>query len=230
MKKRIHFLLFFILSLPKTLYFNFRSLPFHQAVKLPVIIGYRIKILETHKGIIELPNETKFAMVRIGWGGSEGVMPRSSGAIMLEGGKVVFKGFAGFSKGCSIRSSGYLEFGDHFSANVNCFISCSKKVVFGSRCMLGWEVNVRDSDGHTVYIDGKAKESQREVIIGNHVWLCSTANVLKGSCLGDNSIAAYGCLLTRSFPEAGLLVGGAPAVILQRKINWGPFQTPKMEK
>ena len=162
-------------------------------------------------------------MIRIGWGGSEGVVPRSFGSIKFEQGKVVFKGSAGFSKGISIRSSGYLEFGNHFSTNVNCFISCSKKVIFGDYCMLGWDVNVRDSDGHTVYVNEEPKESQKEVLIGNHVWLCSTSNVLKGTSLGDNSIAAYGSLVTSSFKEEGLLVGGVPAKIIQKNINWGPF-------
>jgi len=142
---------------------------------------------------------------------------------MLEGGKVVFRGSAGFSKGIHIRTSGYLEFGCHFSANVDCFISCSKRVVFGDDCMLGWNVTVRDSDGHTVYIDGIPKESQREVMIGNHVWLCSMSTVLKGGCLGNDCIAAYGCLLTKPYLSDGLLVGGVPAVILQDGINWGPF-------
>ena len=57
---------YFLLSLPKTIYFNIVSLPISQAIKIPVFLGWNVKIIETHKNILRFPNGVKPFMVRIG--------------------------------------------------------------------------------------------------------------------------------------------------------------------
>lgn len=39
----LHLIAQLVLSLPKTLYFNFRQLPLKQAVKLPILVSYRVR-------------------------------------------------------------------------------------------------------------------------------------------------------------------------------------------
>lgn len=227
-KKYIRFSIFLTLSLPKTIYFNFASLRFKQAVRLPIIVGYNVKILETHKGIIQFSDKVKrlrFGMVRIGFGGSPGIIANRYGAVCLEKGELILDGKMTMGQGASIRINGSLHVGENFSANKNCFISCSAKgSVIGDNVMLGWNAAIRDSDGHTVYHKGEPKRSQKPFVIGDHVWICAEAHVLKGVTLGSNSIAAYRSLVTKSFPEEGSLVGGSPATLLQEDINWGVFK------
>lgn len=45
---------YFLLSLPKTIYFNFATLPIFQAIKLPVFIGWNVKIIEAKKKYLAL--------------------------------------------------------------------------------------------------------------------------------------------------------------------------------
>lgn len=209
-----------LLSLPITLYFNFRSLKFTQAMKLPFLVNYRTRISEIHKGIITLPEKTEFAMIKIGWGGSSGVYSHSYNELKFEkNSKVVFKGKAVFSSGVSIRCSGYIEFGNHFNANKNVFISCSKRIIIGNDVLIGWNVSLRDSDGHCIFVNDYKKENRADVYIGNHVWICSEVHVLKGVMIQDNSVVGYGSLVTKAFEENGLIVG-TPATIIQRKVNW----------
>lgn len=226
-KKVLNFGLFFLASLPKTVYFNLASLPLKQAVRLPIIVGYNMRILETHRGIIEFSDKVKRirpGMVRFGFGGTKGIVANRYGVICLERGKLVLDGTMTMGEGASIRVNGILRVGNHFSANKNCFVSCSAQgSVIGDDVMLGWNASIRDSDGHTVYHKGEPKQSQRPFTIGDHVWVCAEAHILKGVTLGKNSVAAYRSTVTRSFPEEGSLVGGTPATLIQQDINWGAF-------
>ena len=60
-----------IISLPITIYVNFRCLPFKTALKLPIFIGYKTHIDKLSRNITFGCNPTTF-MVRIGCGGSSG--------------------------------------------------------------------------------------------------------------------------------------------------------------
>ena len=60
-----------IISLPITIYVNFRCLPFRTAVKLPIFVGYHTHIDKLSKKIAFGCEPSTF-MVRIGWGGTEG--------------------------------------------------------------------------------------------------------------------------------------------------------------
>lgn len=62
-----------ILSLPKTIIFNFRVLSFNQAIKLPIYIYNNMVIDEVHKGIIQINDNIKTFMVKLGDNGSKGV-------------------------------------------------------------------------------------------------------------------------------------------------------------
>lgn len=65
--------------------------------------------------------------------------------------------------------AGVCTIGDGFSCNTNCFISYTEKITFGHRCLLEWNVQVRDVDGHAVIINKGKKPSLRPIEIGNDV-------------------------------------------------------------
>lgn len=216
-----HFIriLLYVISMPKTVYFNLRCLPFGLALKLPVYIHYNVKLGELHKGIIHIDAPIRRFMIKYGVGGVKGIDSHRS-QLWLQNGSITFKGTASFAEGCSIRNNGELVFGDNFGAGKNCFISCSKQVVFGNDILMAWNGTVRDSDGHTVLYEGVPQESFKPVIIGNHVWLAAETHVLKGVRIGDNSIVAYRCLVNKAFDEEGILIGGSPAKKLKENVNW----------
>jgi len=113
-----------------------------------------------------------------------------------------------------------LIFGKNFCANRNTFISCSKQIVFGDDVLLGWNVSIRDSDGHTLITDGKPHIKRKPVIVGNHVWVCAHSHILKGTVIGSNSVVGYGSIMTNGSNEDNVLWAGIPATILRRNIDW----------
>lgn len=216
-----HFIriLLYVISMPKTVYFNLRCLPFGTALKLPIYIHYNVKLGEFHKGIIRIDAPVKRFMIKYGVGGVDGVDSQKS-QLWLQKGTVTFRGTASFAEGCSIRNNGELNFGDNFGAGKNCFISCTRQIVFGNDILMAWNGTVRDSDGHTVLYEGVPQESFKPVFIGNHVWLAAETHVLKGVRICDNSIVAYRSLVNKAFDEEGILIGGFPAKKLRENVNW----------
>ena len=111
--------------------------------------------------------------------------------------------------------------GNNFYANRNCFISCTDRLVVGNNVLLGWNVILFDSAGHTLSYDGKKKiKMTEEIVIGNHVWICAEAHLLKGSKIADGSVVAYSSLVTGYFVEKNCLIGGIPAKTLRKGVSW----------
>lgn len=223
MNKIIRFLWFFILSLPKTIYFNLKALPLAQAVKLPILIGWNTKIVAAKRGVIKFPNGCRPMMVRIGFAGSPSVPTDHKGQVSIYDGTLSFEGRACFAAGSTLDNSGMMRIGKNFSSNKNAFVSCSKEVTIGDDVMLGWNVQIYDASGHTVYHNGLAKHSQAPIKVGNHVWLCSFSTLLKGASIGDGSILAWRSLLIKPIIQDNVLLGGSPAKLIQTDISWGEY-------
>lgn len=89
--------------------------------------------------------------------------------------------------------------------------------------MLGWNVNIYDAAGHTVYQNGIPRDSQGEILIEDHVWLCSESHLLKDAKIGNGSIVAWRSTVTKDLSDDNVLITGCPGSIKQRNISWGPF-------
>lgn len=208
-----------MLSLPKTLRFNIRTFGL-RGLRMPVLVHYRVRV-STFRGAVELRVPMRRATVTFGFGGSQGVVTNGRAEICFEkGSKTVFCGRAQFAEGCSVRNEGLLEFGGNFSANKNCFISCHEAVSFGGEITLGWNINIRDSDGHYIIRGGERGKVSEPVRIGSHVWVCSFCDILKGVTIGNDSVVAYRSLVTKAFPQEHVMLGGAPAKIIGENIDW----------
>ena len=223
--KRISRGVHFALSLPKTLFFCFRVFPLRIACKVPVFVDYRTKFYELHSGTVVL-QKVKIGIVKIGWGeGSIGnECNRNNYWCVKKNCKVVFDGKVQFARGVTIRNDncGEIIFGNRFTANQNFFCASNTSISFGSDVVLGWNVHVRDSDGHPIFgVDnGIVINKDKPIKIGNNVWLGSYSSILKGGEVSDDSVVAFGSIVTRKFSESNVIIGGVPASIIKRDIDW----------
>lgn len=218
-------ILTWLLSLPKTLFFNFYMFPIKLAIKMPVLIDYRTDFLDLHKGTVELLGIVKFGMIKIGWGsGSEGIeCNRRSYWNIKKNCKLIFYGNAHFAKGASLRAdnNGVIVFGENFAANQNFFCATNTRITFGNHVLMGWNVHVRDGDGHHILNESNVVINENKPItIGDHVWISSYASILKGVEINNDCIIGYSAIVTKSFVEQNVIITGIPAVIVKRNINW----------
>lgn len=218
----------FLRNLPKTLYVNFKAFPFKIAWKFPVFCGVHTSIRGLKKGSIRLETSNiKKVVVTLGLDAFKGTMlggkkHKHSYISFAAGSKLVCKGKCGFASGNTIVLSKNAELimGSDFSSNVLCNFFVYKKVEFGDDCFCGWNVSVRDGDGHfiTNRESGEILNHPEEICVGNHVWLCSDVTVMKGVSISDNCVIACGSLVLRSCESPNSIYGGSPAKKIKENI------------
>lgn len=100
-----------------SLYFNFKYLPFNQALKLPILL-YKPYFKELKGKVVIDSSNIYFGMIRMGfWSTLQ--YPNSGIAWENQGGTVVFKGncMIGNAASISIGRKAYIEFGENFKNN-----------------------------------------------------------------------------------------------------------------
>lgn len=225
-RKRAYFLEHLVegvLSIPKTLYFNFSVLPFKRALKLPVLVSYRIKLRGVNSKTVKINGKANFASIRIGFGASRfSVESTRKGLISIENGMIEIGERTGLSEGVILDAkNASIILGKHFRCNYATLIAAENDdIVFGEEVVLGWHVNIRNFDGHHIVENGIQVKNHEKIVVGNHVWICAHSDILKGVRIENDSVVAYGSLVTKEFSNTNILIGGRPAKILKESINW----------
>jgi len=71
---------------------------------------------------------------------------------------------------------------------------------------------------HSLAIDRRsnphAQVHTAPVVLGRNVWVGRGAAILPGVTIGENSVIAYGSLVTHDIP-AGVLAAGNPAMVIR---------------
>lgn len=214
----------------KTLYANLRLLPINQAAKCPILIGQHTHLDISREARIEIKGKVRLGMIRFSMGGSPDLsyyQSQKSYLGVLGTGKIIFHGPAQFAPHTSILvANSIAEFGERYCSNTGCKISCTEGIYFGDDCLLGGNVYVRDSDGHSVYsVDAqsgiKVKHSNKKAVhIGDHVWIANECSILKGVTIPDNCIVAYGSICTCSVEKNNAIIAGCPAKVIKEHIEW----------
>lgn len=143
-------------SILNTIYYNFRILPFKDALKLPLFIGGTTKIKGIRKGCICIKDKIQRGMLSIGRSlGSYGCYRGITSILdFWPQGMLIVNGRTAICTEFKISINGTLNIGKNFDANngLNCI--CKYSITFSKNCLLGWDVTVIDSDGHQIHVDG----------------------------------------------------------------------------
>lgn len=209
-----------ILGLPKTIYVNFKYLKFKKAIKLPIFISHRVRLLST-KGSINIEGTIRTGMIRIGFGNVSIFDKRTSKSIFRNDGNITFKGTANIGHGSKLCVAGDLFIGNKFEITAETAIVCAQKVIIGDNCLLSWDNLIMDTDFHKIKeLNGDIINANKEVIIGNNVWIGCRCLILKGSVIGDNNVVAANTCITGEYEGNNQIIGGYPVRILKKDIIW----------
>lgn len=223
MKKKLNKIFCMLISLPKTIYFNIRCFDIRTALKLPILISYDTKFGEIYRGRIRLNNfENRRYRIKYGFGGSSHIPQNSKNYISIgKYSNIEFNGNARFAEGTILRCDyGTLKIGKNFCGGKNCVINCEYDITIGDDVLFGWDIYLRDTDGHAVLIDGDLSVPQKGVIIGNHVWVGSFVHILKGGEIGNDSVVAWRSCVLGKIGKDNVLIGGYPAKVLRENVEW----------
>lgn len=121
---------------------------------------------------------------------------------------------------------GHIKIGDNCTI-VNCSILSrdpNASIDIGNNCLISSEVEIRNSDSHSVYYlnnDQQAINTPKHgVHIGDHVWIGARVGILKDARIQSDSVVGYGSIVTgRLFPPNSCIAGN-PARVIKENIQW----------
>lgn len=119
-------------------------------------------------------------------------------------------------------SSNRINVGDGTTTSGQCQFAAIEGTVIdiGKDCMFSSQINLRTGDSHSIIQNGKRINESRDIKIGNHVWIGTQVNILKGTKICDNSIVGACSLVSAEFEEDGIIIAGVPAKKIKENIDW----------
>jgi galactoside O-acetyltransferase len=133
--------------------------------------------------------------------------------------------FGKIGKGCYIEPPFHANFGgrhvymgDYVYANFNLTLVDDGNIYIGDKVMFGPNVTVATAN-HPIAPELREKQLQynKDIHIGNNVWIGSGVIIVPGITIGDNSVIGAGSIVTKDIP-ANVVAYGNPCRIA-REIN-----------
>lgn len=212
------------LSLPKSLYVCLRLFTLREALKLPVLCRYNVKCISL-KGKITVVGGVKPLMVHIGFG-SVGVFDKKYSRSILEiNGTIHLDGLGKYSFGhgskLCVGANAHLYVGEQFSNSAEMTIICMQEIHIGHHVTTSWNTLLMDTDFHATRntLTGEKYPFHSPIFIGNNVWICTRAVVLKGSEIPNGCIVGANALITKKFDVENVIIAGNPASIKKEHIT-----------
>ncbi|WP_139375996.1 acyltransferase [Clostridium oryzae] len=201
---------------------NLKLFDIKTALKLPVFCTYNSQILHPRKGSVLFPSGVvKHGSMRIGF--SDGSFQKGRGIPTYvnfnEAGVINVTDTAIIPAASIVNVAGILNLGSNFESNSGLLISCEKEITIGGNTAIGWDVTIIDGDGHDIISCKNKINGAEEVIIGDHVWICSRTTILKGTIISKDSVVGYGAIVSGSFGKE-VIIGGIPGKVIKENITW----------
>lgn len=209
------------LRILRTIYFNFRTLPFSQAIKFPIFIYGKVHLFMLN-GSVEFRNtEIKRGMVKIGINGDSFNLSDGSGFISLTSteSKITFNGPARIALNSKIRviADGILTLGKNARIGTGSTIICNGgKINIGNFTGITWGCVVMNSSFHNVYDSNKGGyiKPTRDIHIGSFCWIGNRSTIYAGTYIPDHTICAATSYVNKNFKEyegGKTILAGTPA-------------------
>ena len=202
-----------------TIYLNLRSFPFRQAIKMPVWIYGRPRLMcllgemridgSIRSGMV------KFNFVNIGSPSNMGIQSEINNQ-----GTIIFHGTTKIRTGNRIvvGYNAILELGDNLIIGDMCNLGCFKSIRIGHDTRISHRSQIFDSNYH--YIVNIAKSivpnTYNRIVIGNYCWICNSVSISAGAKIPDYTIVSSHSLLNKDFStiDPGTIIGGIPAKLI----------------
>lgn len=212
--KQNKWLLFYLIH---SIYFNFKYLPFKQAIKLPILL-YRPHFLRL-KGSIKIEGPIKTAMIKLGF--YRVPLYSDNGCLFAIDGKLIFRGKAkiGNDSKILVGEKATLIIGDNFNATAGLKLVCNYGITIESNVLIGWETLLLDSDFHKVTnLDPTTiHEGYGKILIGHDSWLANRVTVYKNVVIPAHSIIGAGTTLYRTPSSKEYCLFGANTIVSIKK-------------
>jgi len=223
--RRLYFIVFRYLNITKTFLINFKSLPFSQAIKLPIWVYGSASFISTRGSInIDCPKIIP-GMIHLGFPEDIYFNPKENGLINNDG-SITFKGNFIACCGYNLRTydGGKLIFENNIKLGAKVNIVSKNEVHIDENTRIAFEVVIIDTNFHFIQ-DFETKIVENSVFsikIGKYNWIGNRSTINKGTMTPNNLIVASGSLLNKNYIkdiEEYSLLGGYPAKLLRSNVS-----------
>ena len=202
-----------------TVYLNIRSFPLRQAVRMPIWVYGRPRLMclsgemriegRVHSGMI------RFNFVNIGSPSNMGVQSEINNQ-----GTIIFHGLTKIRTGNRIVV-GYkavLELGANIIIGDMCNLGCFKYIRIGHDTRIAHRSQIFDTHYH--YLVNLTKRIVpnicKQTVIGNYCWIGNSVSIVSGSNIPDLTIVSTNSLVNKDFStiEPRSIIGGIPAKLI----------------
>lgn len=210
------------LNLSKTIVFNYKLLPFKQAVKLPIFM-YGNWNLRSLKGKIIIESDVETGMFKFGHDTAGYFSAAISTFNILNNAVIRISKGVRIGQGVQITMfpNASLILKEKAALNDNVKVICSSKIEIGYCTSVTWECQIMDFNSHYVLdtSSNRVATISKPIVIGDYCWLCNRTTVMPGTVLPNRVIVASGSLLNRNYIKLGIseksLIGGSPAKLIK---------------
>jgi acetyltransferase-like isoleucine patch superfamily enzyme len=210
------------LSIWRTLWLNFRTLPLRQAIKCPLRVYGKIQ-LACLQGRIEFGDEVCITKFGLNYSAYRNVSP---GRIsILKGGVFVINRGIRVSQGVCIciGTNARLEMCENASLGDSAMVVCMKSVKIGKNSSVTWQCQLMDYNSHFIQLaDGSIPTIYKSVVIGDYCWVGNRTSIQPGTKLPNRTIVTSNSLLNKDYTstiEKYCLIGGQPAKLLRSNVK-----------
>lgn len=207
----------------KTLIFNFKMLPFKQAIKLPVII-YGPVLFTSLRGKLIIDAPVKIGMIGFGQRFEMGKKHKGNAELCING-TLKFKGHAQISKDyfIFIGNNGYCEFGYMSSLGSDVKLICVNKVVFGNWVGIGYESQVSDSNYHPFKntVTNEYYPKSKPIMLSSYNSITNRVSLMGGTVTPEHCVVASNSICNKDYRDLGnhILIGGVPAKLIKNNFT-----------
>jgi len=210
-----------------TVYFNFKMLPFKQAIHLPIDFYSKVKFVNLRGKVILSSSCIHRGMVKIGAQGSE-MFPSSTYVLDIKG-TLTFNGICSLGNGglMRIEKNGTIYIGDNVTLGAYNLIFCEKSIKISRDTISSWNCQIMDTDTHSIIdiYNNTIYNRNSPICIGERNWIGNHVIINKGTITPNDTIIASCTLCNKDYSKLitkNSIIGGYPARLLssnKRRLN-----------
>jgi acetyltransferase-like isoleucine patch superfamily enzyme len=216
-KKKIVF--FFSVNWIKTIYFNYKMLPYDQAKKLPFYFYGKVKFANL-SGKVIIDSSIKTAMIGFGKKFETTTLAKGVAKLHIEG-ELVFKGYVHIGNDylLYVGKDAYCEFGNMSGLGSDVKLICNHKIQLGQWTGVAYESQLMDSNSHPMMNTktGEYYDMVGPIVLGDYNAISNRVSIMANTITANNCVIASNSLLNKDYSSFGeeVLLGGMPAKVLK---------------
>ena len=224
---------FFDINWPKTLWFCFKALPFRQAIRIPILVSWNVKVREV--GTIRILHPVTPGMISIGDIKIDPWETNADQIIFTNQGTITFGGRTKIHPGVrlAVLPGASLTLGERVLFGCKNRIICTRSITIGHDFRFSWEGQMFDTDFHflTNLTTGHVSQRQRPIVIGDNVFIGNRCTLGKGTILPNGTVVSCCSKVSGDHSAEGenLLIAGNPAKVIGHGYSMGNSWYPESE-